>query len=147
MTKPLLEWSDEYLIGVEELDFEHKDLFDRLNELHKELARHDDKAQIEDCLGEIHARVLAHFALEEKFMRDTNFPNYEQHKRQHDDFLEVIVEIIDEFRTGSELSYGDALEAQLQHWIIHHITSSDQELSSLNEGDLGLSEGPESDQG
>lgn len=140
MTKPLLEWNDEYLIGVEELDFEHKDLFDRLNELHKELARHDDKAKIEDCLGEIHARVSAHFALEEKFMRDTNFPNYEQHKREHDDFLDVIVEIIDEFRTDSELSYGDALEAQLQHWITHHITTSDQELSSLNEGDLGLGE-------
>ena len=73
-------------------------------------------------------------------MRDTNFPNYEQHKREHDDFLDVIVEIIDEFRTDSELSYGDALEAQLQHWITHHITTSDQELSSLNEGDLGLGE-------
>jgi len=26
MTKPLLEWSDEYLIGVDQLDFEHKGL-------------------------------------------------------------------------------------------------------------------------
>ena len=118
MTKPLLKWSDEYLIGIEELDWEHKDLFKRLNELHEEWARHDDKAKIRDCLREIHVRVLAHFALEERFMRDTNHSNYEQHKREHDDFLDVIVDIIEEFRAGPELSQGDALEAQLQRWII-----------------------------
>jgi hemerythrin len=131
MTKSLLKWSDEYLIGVEELDFEHKDLFSRLNELHEELAHNSDNVKIEACLEEIHTRVLAHFALEERFMRHTNFPNYKQHKKEHDDFLEVIVDIIEEFRAGPELSYGAALEAQLQQWIINHIATSDQELGSL----------------
>ena len=28
----LFQWDDAYLIGVDELDFEHKDLFARLNE-------------------------------------------------------------------------------------------------------------------
>lgn len=130
MSNPLLRWRDEYLIGVEELDFEHKGLFERLNELHEDLADHDEKAKIEDCLGEIHTRVLAHFALEERFMLDTKFPNYEQHKKEHDDFLEVIADIIERFRTNSELSYGEALEAQLQHWILDHITTSDKELGS-----------------
>ena len=147
MTKSLLEWSDAYLIGVEELDFEHKDLFNRLNELHKELARHDDKAKIEGCLGEIHARVLAHFALEEKFMRGTNFTNYEQHNREHDDFLDVVVDIIEEFRVGPELSYGHALEAQLQRWIINHITTSDQELGSPRKSDVVPDEEAETDKG
>jgi hemerythrin len=131
MSNPLLQWRDEYLVGVEELDFEHKDLFERLNELHENLANHDEKAKIEDCLGEIHTRVLAHFALEERFMLDTKFPNYERHKKEHDDFLEVIADIIERFRTSSELSYGEALEEQLQHWILYHITTSDQELGSL----------------
>lgn len=128
--KPLIEWRDEYLIGVEELDYEHRDLINRLNELHEELAHHDEKRNIEDCLGEIHVRVVAHFALEERFMLDNKFKNYAHHKKEHDDFLEVIVDFIEKFRTNPELSYGDELEKQLQHWIVNHIITSDQELAT-----------------
>jgi len=128
MTDPLLEWRDDYLVGVEELDFEHRDLFDRLNALHEELIGQDEGAKIERCLEEIHARVVAHFALEERFMRVSKSPNYEQHKKEHDDFLEVIAEIIEQLRGGGERGDRDALEAQLQHWIIDHITTSDQEM-------------------
>jgi hemerythrin len=130
-TKPLLDWSDEYLIGVEELDYEHRGLFNRLNELHEELAHHDEKAKIEDCLGEIHVRVEAHFALEEHFMLDNNFKNYSRHKKEHDEFLAVIVDLTEKFRTNPELSYGDELEEQLQHWIVNHILTSDQELATV----------------
>ena len=131
-TKPLIDWCDEYLIGVEELDYEHRDLINRLNELHDELAHHNDKAMIEDCLGEIHVRVEAHFALEEHFMLDNNFQNYTHHKKEHDDFLAVIVNHIEIFRTNPELSYGNELEEQLQFWIVNHILTSDQELRTLN---------------
>ncbi len=130
LIKPLFEWRDEYLIGVEGLDYEHSDLINRLNELHEELVQHDEKGKIEDCLGEIHVRVAAHFALEERFMLDNNFANYVDHKKEHDDFLEVIIDFIEEFRTGAELSYGDELEEQLQRWIVNHIITSDQELAT-----------------
>ena len=130
MTKPLIEWQDEYLIGIEELDYEHRDLINRLNELHEELAQHDEKREIEGCIGEIHARVVAHFALEEHFMFDNHFENYEHHKKEHDDFLGVIVDLIEKFRTNPELSYGDELEKQLQYWIVNHITTSDKELAT-----------------
>lgn len=131
-TKLLLDWRDEYLIGVEELDYEHRNLINRLNELHEQLAHHNEKAIIEDCLVEIHVRVEAHFALEERFMLDNDFKNYTHHKKEHDDFLAVIVDLIEKFRTNPELSYGDELEEQLQHWIVNHILTSDQELRTLN---------------
>jgi hemerythrin len=134
MSKPLIEWRDEYLIGVEELDYEHRDLINRLNELHEELAHHDEKEEIENCLGEIHVRVVAHFALEEHFMVENDFKNYTQHKKEHDDFLEVIVDLIEKFHTDPELSYGNKLEQQLQRWIVNHIVTSDQELATVNKG-------------
>ena len=125
----LFQWDDAYLIGVDELDFEHKDFFARLNELHDDLLRREDKEKIDAGLWEIHTRVLAHFALEEKFMRESKDPNYDHHKREHDDFLEVVVDIIEKFRTDPGFSYATALEHQLQVWIIDHILTSDQTLS------------------
>jgi len=128
--EPLFEWSDEYLIGIEELDYEHRDLINRLNELHGELAHYNEKGKIEDCLREIQVRVVAHFALEEHFMLDNNYYGYAPHKEEHDNFLTVVADLIDKFLADPELSYGDELEEQLRHWIVNHILTSDQELAS-----------------
>ena len=125
---PLLEWNDEYLIGVESLDQEHRDLFAWVNELNAQLARREDKSRIEETLGEIHAHMAAHFALEEKFMRDTNFPNYDRHKREHERFLSNIVEVLEDFRKEPGLGYSETVMAELKHWIISHVLTSDQEL-------------------
>jgi len=130
IVKPLFDWSDDYLIGIDELDYEHRDLINRLNELHGELAHHDEKGKIEDCLREIQVRVVAHFALEEHFMLDNNYKNYAPHKKEHDDFLTVVADFIDKFLTDPGLSYGDELAEQLQHWIINHILTSDQALAT-----------------
>lgn len=134
MTQPLLEWKDDYLIGVESLDFEHRDLFARINELHQQLVRREDKARIEEALAGIHSRMAAHFALEEKFMRDTGFPNYARHKKEHVRFLDNIVEVIEEFVNDPGLGYADTLLAELRHWIINHVLTSDQELSVKADG-------------
>ncbi len=63
-------------------------------------------------------------------MLDNNFDNYVQHKKEHDNFLEVISDLIEKFRIESELSYGKELEKKLQHWVVNHITTSDRELAT-----------------
>ena len=124
-----LEWRDEYLLGVEELDFEHKDLFRRLNELHEELVRDSSKEHVAGCLGEIYARVDAHFALEENYMREKKYDGYEKHKKQHDNFLDELREISDRLlSSGIELVERDALEAKLQGWVLNHFTTTDREM-------------------
>ena len=124
----LLAWNDEYLIGVEELDYEHKDLFIRLNELHEELIQHEAGDKIEYCLGEIHSRFAAHFALEENFMRESKSHNYKRHKQEHDAFLEDLIDIINNYMDSPDLTEGEELVDFLQSWIINHITTSDREM-------------------
>jgi hemerythrin len=129
MMQPLLQWSDDYLVGIEELDIEHKDLINRLNQLHGQLARrHGDKRKIEGYLKEIYNRILAHFKLEERLMRDTDYPDYVHHKKEHDDFLKLVDDIISKYQTSPNYSFQDLLAAILQHWISNHITTSDHEL-------------------
>ncbi len=128
MSNPLLAWKDEYLIGVDELDYEHKDLFDRVNELYDELARRGDKAKIEDCLEELYARLEAHFALEERFMRDNHSPDYARHKKEHDSFLDAMVEAVEDFHKRSDLGQTDTLMAEVKRWVVDHIVTSDKEM-------------------
>ena len=129
MTESLLEWRDDFLIGVEELDFEHMDLFRRLNELERGIAAEIGKARIDDDLDAIELRVEAHFALEEKFMRETRFPGFVAHKREHDKFLDEIRGLMDRFAEAHDPQVVRALFHELQRWIIHHVVESDLELA------------------
>ena len=61
MTGTHIDWDDSFLIGIEELDYEHKVLINDINRLHLELARQNEKSEIEECLGDIYARMQAHF--------------------------------------------------------------------------------------
>ena len=133
-THPLM-WRDDYAIGVEELDHEHRDLFNRINQLHEALAMDDDPVRIEACLGEIQARVGAHFALEEAVMREHGFESYATHKAEHDEFLDVIVDLCHAFMSDPDPQRRDNLEFQLQAWIINHVVTSDQDLAGLRDDD------------
>ena len=47
MTDTSIIWDDSFLIGIKELDHEHKVLINDINRLHGKLARHDQKSEIE----------------------------------------------------------------------------------------------------
>ena len=131
MTESLLEWRDEYLIGVEELDFEHQDLFRRLNELQQGIAAELEKTRIDDYIDAIEMRVEAHFALEEKFMRETRFHRFAAHKREHDEFLDEVRSLMDRFAEAHDPEVVGTLFRELKRWIIHHVVESDLELATV----------------
>lgn len=128
MSETLLVWTAEHRLGVEMLDYEHQDLFARLNELNAELIRHDEREKIEACLGEIYARMEAHFALEERFMREHKFPGYAAHKTEHDQLLDEFMEFMMRFERDATLIYGQAEQATLKHWVVDHVLTSDLEM-------------------
>jgi hemerythrin len=131
MNKPLLKWDDSYLIGIEELDFEHKNLIEDINFLHKELAGHDEKSNIEKCLGDIFARLQAHFALEEHVMMAHGYSFYDEHKREHDDLLESYTETMLNYLNSPGTDSGDLVKIELNRWIADHILTSDKKMSAM----------------
>jgi hemerythrin-like metal-binding protein len=83
MNDTLFKWDDSFLIGIEELDHEHKVLIDDINRLHEELARHGEKSEIEKGLGNICARIQAHFAHEQHVMKEYGYRFYDEHDCSH----------------------------------------------------------------
>jgi len=131
MTGMLLGWDGSFLIGIEELDYEHKLLIDDINQLHKELARHDEKSEIEKCLGDIHARMQAHFALEERVMKDGEYEYFDEHKSAHDALLDSYTEYMIRYLDDTDDSAGRTIEEFLKHWVIDHILTSDKKMSLM----------------
>ncbi len=134
MTDTLFKWDDSFLIGIEELDHEHKVLIDDINRLHEELVRHDEKSEIEKCLGDICARMQAHFALEEHVMKEHGYKFFDEHKHEHDELLDSYIECMMQFLNDTGFSSSNPIEDCLKHWVINHIRTSDKKMSLMVQG-------------
>ena len=131
MSGTRIEWNDSFLIGIEELDYEHKVLINDINRLHMELARHDEKSEIEKYLGDIYARMQAHFALEERIMKKHEYEFFDEHKREHERLLDSYCGYMIQILNDTEVSFSNPIEDTLRYWVINHILNSDKKMSLM----------------
>jgi len=124
-------WSDEFLIGIAELDYEHRGLVDDINRLHRELLGQVDRGRIEDTLGMIHSRMQAHFALEERVMQANDYVHYAEHKAEHERLLDEYAEYMTTFEREPTLRDHASIESVLREWIIDHILAYDKKMSQM----------------
>jgi hemerythrin-like metal-binding protein len=124
----LIEWRKEFETGVADVDHEHRELVDLINALHGEIAKGSDRAHINEFLGEVFAKIAAHFALEESIMRKHRYDEYEAHKAEHEALLDEIRDIMDEAEASPETNYQTALSATVRDWFVSHFKSKDARL-------------------
>jgi hemerythrin-like metal-binding protein len=81
-------------------------------------------SSVSAALGEIHARISAHFALEEKCMMSLGYEGYPEHKADHEKLLDEIRDIMDEVTTGGRFDAAQ-LGARLTAWFVGHFSTLD----------------------
>jgi len=123
----LLAWKTEYSVGVESVDHEHQEMIGMINELYKELHGRKDAESIEQFLGDIHMTISAHFALEERVMRQSGYGEYAAHKDDHEELLDQIRDLMDEFSSNAESGLS-LLQERLSDWFAIHFSTFDARL-------------------
>jgi len=123
----LLEWKEEYATGIDEVDDEHKDLIDVINRLHDLLLADDAKLTVPAFFDRLLKGVTAHFALEERIMGESDYPELEAHRQDHDRLLDEIRDLVEAFRQAEEVDSVD-LAMRLEPWFSHHFATHDLRL-------------------
>ncbi len=123
----LIKWKQEFSIGVADVDHEHRELIELINELYAHLQQRDSTVSVADFLGEIYAKISAHFALEEKIMRERNYDQYDDHKADHERLLDEIRDIMDAYEDDAQFNEAE-LAACLTAWFTDHFRSKDARL-------------------
>ena len=123
----LIEWREDFSIGVPEVDHEHRELIELINAAHAELAEAPSNNSAAEFLGEIHARIAGHFALEEKIMREVGYGRLGPHKAAHEILLDDIREFMDACETGQTLDEA-AFGTRLADWFGEHFRTEDARL-------------------
>ncbi len=124
----IVEWRDEFRIGIASVDHEHQEMIQLINDLHAQAQGESAREAVVGFLGEVNAKISAHFALEERIMRDRGYDEYADHKADHERLLDGIRDIMDDYESGAYTDYGEALSIHLRDWFTQHFKTRDARM-------------------
>lgn len=127
------EFSEEYLIGIDLIDREHRQLFalvERANRLVKEWTVEDGYDEIMEIFKELKDYTEFHFTDEESYMRSIKYEGYEAQKRAHEAFISRLEEFDFEKIEGNPREHLTSLIEFLLGWLINHILQADKKITA-----------------
>ena len=126
----LIPWRDQYNTGVEEIDSQHRNLVDIINELHEAREQGRVKQALEEVLPRLIDYTVYHFTAEEAYMEQQGYANLDKHREAHQLFKEQILEIVE--HEYEDQSYSlDMLSMYLKMWLLQHILVDDMEIANF----------------
>ncbi|MEI7609785.1 MAG: bacteriohemerythrin [Rhodospirillaceae bacterium] len=124
----LLEWTDALETGVEEIDGDHRCLIDLANRIHT-AALAGNREEVADLVLEFCNYCDDHFVMEEEFMRDINYPQRAEHKRDHDQMLADLDKIMG--KVQSNLDASAVMGEFIFHWTEAHVLVVERQLAEF----------------
>ncbi len=125
------EFTDDYLIGIELIDNEHKELFrivDQANRLVKSYDGASGYDKILDILDNLKEYTKEHFTDEEEYMESIHYEGLEAQRRAHDAFIQKLENIdLSEIDENPQESLQQLLEFLLG-WLVNHILHTDKKI-------------------
>lgn len=119
-----LQWDNKYSVGVNEIDEQHKQLIDAINEL-IECIKKPKKDEVASIIKKIVKYKKEHFKTEEDYFKKTKYKGAEEHILEHKKFDAKISEIQAEYKEDLTLFAFNLLDF-LEDWFIDHMMSMDQ---------------------
>lgn len=134
------EWEERFSVGISAIDEQHQRLFALINQLHDAIEHCEKLATLEAVLCELDAVTAVigelidyaqyHFSTEEDFMRRYEYPAYETHQTEHQQFVKEVQGYQQRFeqkKTRISLEIADFLV----DWWRNHILESDQKCGAF----------------
>lgn len=123
----LLQWVAGYSLGIASVDHEHRQMIDLINRIYEQIEQSASSEAIEAGLENIYAGIAAHFALEERYMREVGYAEYEAHKENHEELLDEIRDLMDCF-ADDPAAGRKRLKKSLARWFTEHFATFDARL-------------------
>ncbi|MFA9464857.1 MAG: bacteriohemerythrin [Velocimicrobium sp.] len=130
---PFMTWKESYSVGIQEIDQQHKVLFDMVNELYDAMREGKGKDVIVNLLTELFKYTKYHFKTEEGIFTKYHYSKAEDHLKEHLE-LKVKVETLLEDLNSGKTSISIKVFNLLKDWISIHIFQKDMLYAKELEG-------------
>lgn len=88
-----LTWNDTFALGFRDIDSQHRQFVETLNELYQAIYNNQTKDDILVILNKIRDLELLHFATEESYFAEFHYDKTEEHIATHQDFKKRLVKL------------------------------------------------------
>ena len=123
------QWNQQYNVGVEALDEEHRGLFSRLQELEDAIAQSAAHEKAMGILRKIAESTRDHFQGEEAQMQELQYPGITLHRANHQRLMEKLLAFAARYVSGGQKLDHHALNF-LRDWLLYHIQNDDARYGS-----------------
>jgi len=127
-----LVWKDDWNTGIATIDEMHRLIVDKLNQVIALCAQPDILSEsskfnkyLKPALSELMDVTRHHFISEEETMRESNYPAYASHKKEHQILLAEMTQLIREINNNGTKP-ENIIHRDLKHWFIAHTIISDR---------------------
>lgn len=121
----VLKWNPEYVLGLDEMDFTHREFVDQLNALAKVP---DDKVM--ESFAALIAHTRAHFRRENDWMHGLDYAQSPAHVNEHEKVLKLMTAVAAYMENGY-YRMGRMAARELAQWFHHHALTMDTELAKF----------------
>lgn len=123
----MYQFTEDCLIGVEQIDNEHRRLFELVNETADFLMKDNiSRENVIKLFDELNSYAVQHFAHEEEYMAEINDPELPKQKEEHQAFVKKIKEIeLGDITSNDDKETVKNILQFVARWLFSHIISSD----------------------
>lgn len=129
-----LRWRDSFSCNVEEIDNQHKKLFEIGSNLHTmapTCIKNDHYDEIKAIINELKEYTIYHFGYEEKLMQELDFSGYVEHKYEHKAFIRKVLKFEQEDLDIKQVESVMNLVTFVTDWIATHILKTDMKYKDF----------------
>ena len=126
----LLVWEDKYSVKVAEIDAQHKKMFEMINNLFHALEQSKAQEQLQPILKGFIDYADYHFATEEKYFNQFNYPGKDVHIQAHRAYTGKVQALLKKSAEDTTLVSVQLMDF-VEDWWIQHVTMMDQQYAQF----------------
>ena len=121
-------WKEEYSVGIESLDNDHKKLISLLNQFTTAYDYAMSEVYERQALNDLLDYTKYHFAREEKLLESFDYPDFQAHQKQHQEMIKEVEVLVEKYNTEGHKALNE-ISNFLKNWLINHINGTDKHYS------------------
>jgi len=126
----LIEWQPSFSVGINIIDEQHKVLIDIINKLYRALKQGKARFELNLILNEVTDYTIFHFKFEENYFEKFDYSKKENHKKEHENFVNELNSLKERFTKGDAVVSFDVMNL-LRNWLENHIKLIDKQYVEL----------------
>lgn len=124
-------WTKELETGNTMIDSQHRQLIEAINKLLEACQAGKGRAELDKILTFLSSYTNQHFSDEEKLQQQYQYPDYQNHKKMHEQFRIVVRDLADQLRTnGPSIDLVGKVNSSIGGWLVNHIKSQDVKVAA-----------------